>query len=111
MSKKQSNKSSKKIEEKKEEVEKPKVEEVKKPVEEKEKVEEVKKPVEEVEKKEKKELRCPMYGMKIGNSIILSVYNKIVNRRTYKEVKTIDGVTFLLSEKDFEEQIVKENNK
>lgn len=75
------------------------------------KVEEKKIKKEKKEKEEKKVEEIKKNGYedkKLGNDKILTVNDKKLNGRNYKEIKTYSGVTFLLSKEDLDKQIIVE---
>lgn len=47
-------------------------------------------------------------GRKLGNDTIYLVTKKLVNGVQYNNVETLNGQTFLLSDKDLDKQIIKE---
>ena len=77
----------------------------KKPVEEKKPTVKVEKPAEEKKEKPKK-IEHKIDGRKIGKQKIESVSKRVLNGRTYNEVKTLDGLTYLLPDDDFKKNFV-----
>jgi len=59
----------------------------------------------EDKKEEKKSTRVKIDGRKIGRSIISSIGDVTLNGTDYKRVETIDGLTYTLSQEDFNNQV------
>ena len=55
----------------------------------------------------KKPSKDKIDGRKIGTTLVNSVIDKTINGTDYKVVNTIDGLTFTLSEEDFNNQVSK----
>jgi len=61
--------------------------------------------VKKEKKKEKKSTRVKADGRKIGTTVVSRVYNKTMNGTDYKVVETVDGLTYTLSQEDFNNQV------
>jgi len=84
-------------------VEAPKKEEPKKVEEEPKKI--VKKPIIKEVKAEVIEEKIVIEPKKIGNDTIITEQDTTLNGREYKKIFTATGLTFLLSPKDYKEQV------
>lgn len=92
------------VKEKEKEIEKKKKEEIK--IEMK-KVEKKTAEIKKENKKKEKEIKKNGYeDKKLGTEKILSVRDKKLNSRNYKEIKTYSGLTFLLSKEDLDKQVI-----
>ena len=60
---------------------------------------------EKLEKKSEKKIEHKMDGRKLGNTVVFSVKDKVVNGKKYNYVTTVDGQSFLLSDEDFKKQV------
>jgi len=80
-----------------------------KPVEAKKEVVKTPEVKKEIVKKKEVEIKHKIDGRKLGNDTIYKVTKKVLNGIEYNNVETIQGTTYLLSDKDLEAQIKKDD--